>query len=89
MSTYIKFLKDILFNKCSLGECKKAQLNLNYIAILSGTMSPKMEDPEKFTIPYILEKVSIKKALYDLRASMSLVPCIIFERMCIGELKPT
>jgi hypothetical protein len=89
MPTYTKFLKDILSNKHSLGECQRAQLNLNYIVILSRTLPPKMEDPRKFTIPCTLGKLTIKKALCDLGASVSLMSRTIFEQIGIGELKPT
>jgi hypothetical protein len=89
MSAYIKFLKDILSNKRSLEEYRMALLNLNYSVILSGIMPSKLEDPGKFIIPCILGRVSIKKALYDLGASVNLISHIIFERMDICELKPT
>jgi hypothetical protein len=85
----MKFLEDILSNKSGLGECKRAQLNLNCSAILSRTLSPKLEDPGKLTIPYTLGKVIIKKVLYDLGASVNLIPRTIFKQMRISELKPT
>jgi hypothetical protein len=80
-------LKDILSNKRGLEECKRAQLNLNCITILSGTMPPKLENPEKINIPCMLGKVFIKKALCYLGASVSLMPHTIFEQMGIGQLK--
>jgi hypothetical protein len=64
-------------------------LNLNCSAILSKTLSPKLEDPRKFIIPCTLGKLTIKKALYDLRASVSLMSRTIFEQIEIDELKPT
>jgi len=89
MHICIKFLKNILSNNHSLGEYKTTQLNLNYSARLSKTLSSKLKDPEKFIISCILETVTIKKALYDLGASVSLMSHTIFEQMGIGKLKPT
>jgi hypothetical protein len=54
---------------------------------MSTTLSPKLEDPKKFTIPFILEKVTIKNALCDLGATVSLMSYMIFEQIGIGELK--
>jgi hypothetical protein len=52
-------------------------------------LSLKLEDLVKFIIPCILMKVTIKKTHCDLRTSVNLMSCIIFEQMNIGELKST
>jgi Aspartyl protease len=89
MPSYSKFLKDILSNKRSLKDCKSVQLNLECGAVVSRELPPKFGDPGKFTIPCTIDKAVIKKALCDFGASVSLMPHTIFQRIGVGELKPT
>ena len=89
MPSYAKFLKEVLLNKRSLKECKKVQLNLECSAVVSRELPPKLGDPGKFTIPCNIGKATIKKALCDLGASVSLMPYTVFQRIGVGELKPT
>jgi hypothetical protein len=89
MPTYAKFLKDILSNKRSLGGRETVKLTEQCSAILRSELPPKLEDPGKFSIPCSIGKATIKKALCDLGASVSLMPRTIFDRMEVGELKPT
>src|ERR1044072_9784813 len=48
-----------------------------------------MKDPGSFTLPVEFEKQEEVKALTDLGASVNLMPLSMFERLAIGELKPT
>ena len=48
-----------------------------------------MKDPGSFTIPYSIGKYEFKKALCDLRASINLMPLLVVQRLCLGELTPT
>jgi hypothetical protein len=89
MPTYAKFLKDILSNKRSLGRQETVKLTEQCSAILRSELPPKLEDPGKFSIPCTIGKATIKKALCDLGASVSLMPRTIYERIGVGELKPT
>jgi hypothetical protein len=89
MPTYAKFLMDILSNKRSLGERETVKLTEQCSAILRSELPPKLEDPGKFSIPCSIGKATIKKALCDLGASVSLMQRTIFDRMEVGELKPT
>ncbi|XP_050884450.1 uncharacterized protein LOC127087584 [Lathyrus oleraceus] len=52
-------------------------------------MPPKLKDPGSFSIPCIIGKFVIDKALCDLGASISLMPLSICERLKMGELRPT
>nr|GEV43903.1 hypothetical protein [Tanacetum cinerariifolium] len=49
----------------------------------------KERDLESFTIPCVIGKSGITKALAHLGASISLMPYPVFLRLDIGELKPT
>ncbi|GKA49598.1 reverse transcriptase domain-containing protein [Tanacetum coccineum] len=61
----------------------------SYLAILLNKIPPKVKDPRSFTIPCVIGKGGINKALADLGASISLMPYSMFLRLYIGELKPT
>ena len=89
MPSYFKFLKDILSNKRSLKDCKHVQLDFECSAVVSRDVPPKLDDSGKFTIPCTIGKATIKKALCNLGASVSLMPHSVFKRMGVGELKPT
>ncbi|GJV36010.1 reverse transcriptase domain-containing protein [Tanacetum coccineum] len=49
----------------------------------------KEKDPGSFTIPYVIGKVGIDKALADLGASISLMPYSMYARLELRKLKPT
>ena len=49
----------------------------------------KLDDPGKFSIPCATGKVQFDHALCDLGASVSIMPKSIFEKIGVGELKPT
>lgn len=52
-------------------------------------MPPKLKDPGNFSIPCVIGKFVIDRALCDLGASVSLMPLSIRERLKLGELRPT
>ena len=52
-------------------------------------MPPKLKDPGSFSIPCVIGSEVVKKAMYDLGDSVSLMSLSLYERTCIGELKPT
>ncbi|GKB53108.1 reverse transcriptase domain-containing protein [Tanacetum coccineum] len=49
----------------------------------------KEKDPGSFTIPCVIGKVGIDKALANLRANISLMPYSMYVRLDLRELKPT
>ncbi|XP_058783609.1 uncharacterized protein LOC131658316 [Vicia villosa] len=52
-------------------------------------MPLKLKDPGSFSIPCVIGKFIIDKALCDLGASVSLIPLSICEKLKLGELRPT
>src|ERR1044072_9089925 len=58
-------------------------------AILQRKPPTKMKDPGSFTLPVEFERQEEVRALMDLGASVNLMPLPMFERLVIGELKPT
>ncbi|XP_010684207.1 uncharacterized protein LOC104898795 [Beta vulgaris subsp. vulgaris] len=75
MSSYAKFLKDMLSNKRKLKRITK--------------LPKKLGDPSSYSIPVKLGDIEIKNALCDLGASVSLMPLSICKKLNMGELKPT
>ena len=50
---------------------------------------PKLKDPGYFTIPCRISDIAFNKTLYDIGASVSLMPYFIYKTIDIGNLKPT
>ncbi|XP_058788432.1 uncharacterized protein LOC131662618, partial [Vicia villosa] len=58
-------------------------------AIIQNNMPPKLKDPGSFSIPCVIGKTIIEKALCDLGASVSLMPLSTCKKLNLGELKAT
>lgn len=89
MPTSVKFLKDILLNKRKLKEFETIVLLEKCSIILQNKLLPKLKDLGSFFIPSVVGSESFNKVLYDLRASISLIPLSICKRLDIRELKST
>ncbi|GJU49553.1 DNA-directed DNA polymerase [Tanacetum coccineum] len=89
MPKYAKFMKDLLTQRGRGNEESKITLNERCSAMVLNEIPLKEKDPESFTIPCVIGQSGINKALADLRASISLMPYLMFLRLNIGELKPT
>ncbi|KAJ9168525.1 hypothetical protein P3X46_020035 [Hevea brasiliensis] len=89
MTSYAKFLKEILSKKRNQEDNGKLALTEECSAILQNKLPPKLKDLRSFSIPYIIGNKKIDKALCNLGASVSLMPLSICKKLEIGELKPT
>ncbi|XP_074327826.1 uncharacterized protein LOC141665743 [Apium graveolens] len=89
MPSYVKFMKDILSRKRRLEEFVTVALTEECSAILQKKLPPKLKDPGSFTIPCTIGMQCFGKALYDLGASVNLMPLSIFTKLGVGEVKPT
>ncbi|XP_075479403.1 uncharacterized protein LOC142520286 [Primulina tabacum] len=87
--SYAKFLKDLCTVKRKLHVKKKAFLAEQVSSILQNNSSLKYKDPGCPTISCIFGENKIKKALLDLGASVNLLPYSVYEKLNLGELKPT
>ncbi|XP_050889524.1 uncharacterized protein LOC127094789 [Lathyrus oleraceus] len=85
MPSYAKFLKDILTNNHKLDDPKPLECN----AIAENKLAKKQKDPGSFSIPCVLGRYVIDKALLDLGASVSLMPLAVCERLDLAEMQPT
>ncbi|XP_047181917.1 uncharacterized protein LOC124848311 [Vigna umbellata] len=83
MSSYAKFMKDLVLKKRKLQEDETIMLTEECSAIIQQKLSPKLKDPRSF------ENIMVHKALCNLGASINLMSLSIFKRLGIGEVKPT
>nr|GEX52543.1 DNA-directed DNA polymerase [Tanacetum cinerariifolium] len=63
--------------------------NERYSAILLNKLPSKEKDPRSFTIPCDIGHLYVSNALADLGASISLMPYMTYEKLDLGEPKPT
>ncbi|XP_074299871.1 uncharacterized protein LOC141631046 [Silene latifolia] len=84
-----KFLKDVLTKKRSIGGEGLVPLRGECSAILLNPMPEKLQDPGSFSIPCTVGNVSIKRALCDLGASVSILPLHIAKRVGLHNMIPT
>ncbi|XP_062088688.1 uncharacterized protein LOC133795248 [Humulus lupulus] len=89
MPSYVKFMKEILSNKRKMGDYETMALTEECSAILQRKLPQKLRDPESFTIPCTIGEFECKHALYDLGASINLMPLSVFRRLGLGEARPT
>ncbi|XP_062103900.1 uncharacterized protein LOC133815023 [Humulus lupulus] len=57
--------------------------------ILQKKLPPKLKDPSSFTIPCSVGGSVVTKALFDLGASVNLMPLSILRKLKLGEARPT
>ncbi|XP_027338257.1 uncharacterized protein LOC113852214 [Abrus precatorius] len=89
MPKYAKFLKDLLSNKKKLEELAMVTLNEECSAILQNKMPEKLKDPGSFTLPCLIGRLIVDRALADLGASINLMPYSVFKKLGLGEPRPT
>ena len=86
--SYAKFLKEILSNKKKLEDNETLMLTTKCSALFQNNMPPKLKDPGSFSISCVIGKFVIDRDLWDLGASVSLIPLSICEKLKLGELRP-
>ena len=84
MPLYTKFLKDFLTKKRKYINNESIVVEGNYSAVIQRKLPHKFKDPGSVTIPCSIRDVSVGKALFDLGASINLMPLSMFRR--IGNL---
>ena len=89
MPKYAKFLKDILSNKRKWDAHETIPLNEECSAIIRNKLPPKLKDLGSITIPYVVGKFSISRAICDLEASVTIMPLSLCRKLNIGDPKST
>ncbi|GJU29390.1 hypothetical protein Tco_1172979 [Tanacetum coccineum] len=72
-----------------LEEACTVAMNERCSAVLLNKLPSKEKDPRSFTIPCQVSNLQINNALADLEASISLMPYTMYEKLGLGEPKPT
>ncbi|XP_022741838.1 uncharacterized protein LOC111293329 [Durio zibethinus] len=69
--------------------CDSIVLTEESSIILQRSLPLKLKDPRSFTIRCTITNLYIGKALYDLSASINLMPLSLFRILGLGDTKPT
>ena len=85
MVAYSKFLKDIISHKRKWEDHEIIPLNEECSAVIQNKLPQKLKNPWSITIGNEL----IGKSLYDLGASVSIMPLYFCRHLNIGEPQPT
>ncbi|XP_019181691.1 PREDICTED: uncharacterized protein LOC109176757 [Ipomoea nil] len=87
--SYAKFLKEILSKKRRSEDRETVAVSEECSALIQNKLLPKLRDPRSFSIPCVIGGSLVQRALYDLGASVSLMPYSLCQKLQLGEPKPT
>ncbi|XP_062103578.1 uncharacterized protein LOC133814662 [Humulus lupulus] len=82
-------MKEVISKKRKLEDFETVELMEECSAIIKRPLPEKLEDLRSFTIPCVMGELRIEKSLYDLGASINLMPLSIFRKLNLGEVTPT
>ncbi|KAA3469748.1 Retrovirus-related Pol polyprotein from transposon opus [Gossypium australe] len=68
---------------------REGKEHVKAIALRSSKVPPKLKDSRSFTIPKEIGDIHFSKALYDLRASIKLMPLSIYKKIGLRDFKNT
>lgn len=85
--SYIKFMKDVFYKKCKLGDFEIVVLIEECSAILQHKLPPKLKDLGSFTIPYSMGSQLEGRVLCDLGASINIIHLYVSKELGLGEVK--
>ncbi|XP_016192311.1 uncharacterized protein LOC107633187 [Arachis ipaensis] len=89
MPLYAKFLKELINKKRSWNEKETVILTQECSAVTQRGLPPKLKDPGSFILSCTIGNRTLNKALYDLGASINLMPLSLMKQLIIEELMPT
>ncbi|KAK8652115.1 hypothetical protein V6N13_061137 [Hibiscus sabdariffa] len=89
MPNYAKFLKDMVSRKKRIKEFETAAATETCLALMHNKVPAKKSDPGSFTIECFIGHNYPTKELCDPGASINLMPKSVFQKLGIGEAKPT
>ena len=84
--SYAKFLKSLCTPK---KETRTIKLSAEVSAFISNTLARKQKDPDSPLVSCSIGNLTFRKPLLDLGASVNIFPTHLFERLKLGNLKPT
>ena len=86
MPKYAKFMKDVLTKKRRFNEFETVAVTKSFTDVIKP-LPPKLKDPGSFSIPCQIGDKFLGKGLYDLDASVNLMPSSIFNTLGLGEAR--
>ncbi|KAL4360937.1 hypothetical protein GQ457_04G019810 [Hibiscus cannabinus] len=89
MPNYAKFLKDMVTRKKRIEEFETTVATETCLALMHNKVPATKTDPGSFTIECFIGHNYPTKALCDPGASINLMPKSVFQKLGIGEAKPT
>ncbi|GMI75578.1 hypothetical protein HRI_001227100 [Hibiscus trionum] len=89
MPNYAKYLRDMVSKRKRIGEFETVAVTEEYMAMLHNKLPPKQTDLGSFVIPCRIGGNHVTRALCDLGASINLMPKAVFDKLGIGQAKPT
>ncbi|XP_061353775.1 uncharacterized protein LOC133298495 [Gastrolobium bilobum] len=89
MPLYAKLMKGLLSNRHKLREMETIALTKESSDVIKKGLPSKVKDPGRFSIPCTIENVKVGRALYDLGASVNLMPLSFARSLGITEMKST
>ncbi|KAL4283808.1 hypothetical protein GQ457_16G019000 [Hibiscus cannabinus] len=89
MPNYAKFLKDMVTRKKRIEEFETAAATETCLSLMHNKVPAKKTDPGSFTIECLFGHNYPTKALCDPGASINLMSKSVFQKLGIGEAKPT
>ncbi|XP_059315069.1 uncharacterized protein LOC132065614 [Lycium ferocissimum] len=82
-------IKDVVANKRRWTEFETVALTEECSSRVRSKISPKLKDPDSFTISITIGNMEVGLALYDLGASINLMPTSVFQTLGLGEPRST
>ncbi|CAM8969039.1 unnamed protein product [Rhodiola kirilowii] len=87
--TYAKFMKEIMTGKRKMDGTETVALSEECSTAMHVPMPPKLKDSGSFSIPCDIGGITIRRALCDLGASVSIMPYSLYVKLNLGDLCPT
>ncbi|XP_016192500.1 uncharacterized protein LOC107633379 [Arachis ipaensis] len=84
---FLKFLE--VFKKLEINIPLAEALEKMPLAVIQRGLPPKLKDPGSFILSCTIDNRTLDKALYDLGASINLMPLSLMKKLAIEEVKPT
>ncbi|XP_074271558.1 uncharacterized protein LOC141595489 [Silene latifolia] len=86
---FMKFMMEILTRKRSFDEVETVAFTQKCSAVFQANSPPKLKDPWSFSIPCHIGHLFIIKALCDLGAIVSVMPCSMCKNLNMGQMTVT
>ncbi|CAM8951137.1 unnamed protein product [Rhodiola kirilowii] len=87
--TYAQFMKEIITGKRKIDGIETVALTEECSAAMHQPMPPKLQDSRSFSIPCDIGGFPVRRALFDLGASVSIMPYSLYAKLKLGDLCPT